>query len=155
MRGFPKRINTAQDIEHSFELVRVGQLDPEDLLNALEAIGRQAFLHIPIVSVSQNRRTVTTRFVNEAQAGQAGNVTITNVQHRADPDSSGSMDEGFAFTDLTLSAPLDVGETVILIPAVASPLVELGMTAARFVSLGSEIGIKGASFGALKGAIEL
>ena len=155
MRGFPKRINTAQDIEHSFELVRVGQLDPEDLLNALEAIGRQAFLHVPIVGVSKNRLKVTTRFVNEAAPGQAGNVNITNVQHRADPDSSGGMDEGFAFTDITLAAPLDEGETVIMIPAIASPLVELGMTAARFISLGSEIGIEGASFGALKGAIEL
>jgi len=141
MRGFPKRINTAQDIENSLELVQAGQLDAVQLQEALQAIERRAFLHVPIVEIAVNRRTVTTRFCNEAVVGEAGNVTITRVTHREAPegDEAGGMEVGFAYTDMVLAAPLPEGETEILIPAETSPLVEMGLGAAKFTQINKAV----------------
>ena len=136
MRGFPKRISTAQDIEHCFELVQAGELDAAQFQEALEAIGRRAFLNVPIVDISADRRTVTTRFCNEAIAGAAGSVVITNIQHQTDPGAAGGIDEGsFAFTVLTLQSALPAGVDVLEIPAPVAPFIEMGIAPARFTAM--------------------
>ena len=141
MRGFPKTIQTAQDVENCFDMVQAGQLDAVKFQEKLEAIGRRAYLHCPITEITGNRRTATIRFCNEAMVGVAGNTTITAVKHIPDPNppEGGAMEEGNAFTVLTLEAPLPAGETKILIPAPVAPFVSMGMATARFTSIGAAI----------------
>lgn len=130
MKGFPKTIGTAQDVENCLELVRSGTLEASDLIGVLEAIEASGYLHCPIVAISDDRKQVTIRYCFEAKTGIAGNVIINAIQHEDDPDASGGMNSGAAFTVLALEAALPAAETVIKIP-IADPFAAMGMTRAR------------------------
>lgn len=86
MKGFPKVLKTAQDVKNCKDMVDAGQLQAADLLEAIEAIENQNFIICPIRELSEDKKTVTVTYCNEAAAGAkvtAGGVTATiqNVEH--------------------------------------------------------------------------
>ena len=94
MKGFPKVLKTAQDVKNCKDMVDAGQLQAADLLEAIEAIENQNFIICPIRELSEDKKTVTVTYCNEAAAGAkvtAGGVTATiqSVEHitenRTDP----------------------------------------------------------------------
>jgi rhodanese-related sulfurtransferase len=130
MKGFPKTINTAQDVENCFALVKRGELAAAELQDALKGIEERGFLHCPIVSVSGDGKQATIRYCNEAAAGAAGNAVIISVRHEAEPDAPGMDGDAPSLTVLTLESPLPADETVIKIPA-SDPYADMGITAVR------------------------
>lgn len=86
MKGFPKVLKTAQDVKNCKTMVDAGQLQAADLLEAIEAIENQNFIICPIRELSEDKKTVTVTYCNEAAAGArvtAGGVTATvqSVEH--------------------------------------------------------------------------
>lgn len=86
MKGFPKVLKTAQDVKNCKDMVDAGQLQAADLLEAIEAIENQNFIICPIRELSEDKKTVTVTYCNEAAAGAkvtAGGVTATiqSVEH--------------------------------------------------------------------------
>ncbi len=135
MKDFPKRIQTAQDIENCFGMVNVGTLAAADLLAALESIERRAFVHCPIFEFRDTaRKKPVIRYCGEAQPGAAGNCEISSVKHEADAEESAGMDSGYAFTVLTLAASLAAEESVIKIP-LPDPFAAMGMYSERVAEI--------------------
>ena len=69
MKGFPKVLKTAQDVKNCKGMVDAGQLQAADLLEAIEAIKNQNFIICPIRELSEDKKTVTVTYCNEAAAG--------------------------------------------------------------------------------------
>lgn len=69
MKGFPKVLKTAQDVKNCKTMVDAGQLQAADLLEAIEAIENQNFIICPIRELSEDKKTVTVTYCNEAAAG--------------------------------------------------------------------------------------
>lgn len=59
MKGFPKKISTGQDLHHCLAMVQTGELEAQDLLQAIDAIERREYIEMPILDVSDDRKTVT------------------------------------------------------------------------------------------------
>ena len=132
MKGFPKVLKTAQDVKNCKDMVDAGQLQAADLLEAIEAIENQNFIICPIRELSEDKKTVTVTYCNEAAAGAkvtAGGVTATiqSVEHiDGEPDGSGKAEK--EKTKITLSRTIAAGSETIKIANTPSVYDTLGMT---------------------------
>ena len=132
MKGFPKVLKTAQDVKNCKDMVDAGQLQAADLLEAIEAIENQNFIICPIRELSEDKKTVTVTYCNEAAAGAkvtAGGVTATiqSVEHiDGEPDGSGKAEK--EKTKITLSRTIAAGSEAIKITNTPSVYDTLGMT---------------------------
>ena len=132
MKGFPKVLKTAQDVKNCKDMVDAGQLQAADLLEAIEAIENQNFIICPIRELSEDKKTVTVTYCNEAAAGAkvtAGGVTATiqSVEHiDGEPDGSGKAEK--EKTKITLSRTIAAGSEAIKITNTPSVYDALGMT---------------------------
>lgn len=135
MKGFPKVLKTAQDVKNCKDMVDAGQLQAADLLEAIEAIENQNFIICPIRELSEDKKTVTVTYCNEAAAGAkvtavtAGGVTATiqSVEHiDGEPDGSGKAEK--EKTKITLSRTIAAGSETIKITNAPSVYDTLGMT---------------------------
>lgn len=123
MRGYPHAIGTGQDLTNLLTLVQSGELSKADLQDSIASIEARKTITCPIVTISDDRKTVTLRYCAEAKAGQAiaEGVTVSAVQHTGNnPDAMQTV--------LTLSAALPDGQVSIRIPNPANPLAALGIT---------------------------
>ena len=113
-------------------MVDAGQLQAADLLEAIEAIENQNFIICPIRELSEDKKTVTVTYCNEAAAGAkvtAGGVTATvqSVEHiDGEPDGSGKTEK--EKTKITLSRAIAAGSETIKIANAPSVYETLGMT---------------------------
>lgn len=129
MKGFPKVLKTAQDVKNCKSMVDAGQLQAADLLEAIE---NQNFIICPICELSEDKKTVTVTYCNEAAAGAkvtAGGVTATiqSVEHiDGEPDGSGKTEK--EKTKITLSRTIAAGSEAIKITNTPSVYDTLGMT---------------------------
>ena len=125
MKGF-------QDVKNCKDMVDAGQLQAADLLEAIEAIENQNFIICPIRELSEDKKTVTVTYCNEAAAGAkvtAGGVTATiqSVEHiDGEPDGSGRAEK--EKTKITLSRTIAAGSEAIKITNTPSVYDTLGMT---------------------------
>mgnify|MGYP000348508162 CR=1 FL=1 len=132
MKGFPKVLKTAQDVKNCKAMVDAGQLQATDLLEAIEAIENQNFIICPIRELSEDKKTVTVTYCNEAAAGAkvtAGGVTATvqSVEHiDGEPDGSGKTEK--EKTKITLSRAIAASSETIKIANTPSVYETLGMT---------------------------
>ena len=67
MRGLPKRFGTAEDIRNCYAMVQAGELDAEELLEAIEEWEAQGFANCPIVET--NNKTITLVYCPEISDG--------------------------------------------------------------------------------------
>lgn len=143
MKGFPKVLKTAQDVKNCKEMVYAGQLAAEDLLEAIEAIENQNFIVCPVREVSEDKKTVTVTYCNEAAAGgkvTAGSTTATikSVEHiDGEPDGSGRTEK--EKTAITLSKAIAAGTEVIRILNTPSVYEALGMEEAELEAIKADL----------------
>lgn len=58
MRGFPKRISTEADFLNCLAMVQQGDLLAEDLTREIAAVEQREYVSMPIVEISDDRKTV-------------------------------------------------------------------------------------------------
>lgn len=81
MQGMPVIIQTRDDLNNLFILVKSGKISGRKLAEKIRGMQAAQYHHIPILSQSGN--TVTTHYFYEAKIGQTTmeGLTITNVEH--------------------------------------------------------------------------
>ena len=132
MKGFPKTLKTAQDVKNCKSMVDVGELDAADLLEAIETLENQNFITCPIAELSEDRKTVTVMYCNEAVEGGkagAGGITATRqeVEHlNGEPDEEGKVEK--EKTRITLSRAIAAGSALLKIHNTPSIYETLDMT---------------------------
>lgn len=139
MVGFPKNIKTKADLVNTYKLVLKGKLKKEDWLAAVEKLEGQNWIICPVLSMSEDRKTVTLNFCNEAAEGQKilnGSITptingiSTEVEEQTEEEVAAGKTE-VKHTVLTLSRALLVGTVEIGIPAAVTYYDRLGITEAE------------------------
>lgn len=139
MVGFPKNIKTKADLVNTYKLVLKGKLKKEDWLAAVEKLEGQNWITCPVISMSEDRKTVTLNFCNEAAEGQKilnGSITptinsiSTEVEEQTEEEKAAGKTE-VKHTVLTLSRALLVGTVEIGIPAAVTYYDRLGITEAE------------------------
>ena len=139
MVGFPKNIKTKADLVNTYKLVLKGKLKKEDWLAAVEKLEGQNWIACPVLSMSEDRKTVTLNFCNEAAEGQKilnGSITptinsiSTEVEEQTEEEKAAGKTE-VKHTVLTLSRALLVGTVEIGIPAAVTYYDRLGITEAE------------------------
>lgn len=139
MKGFPKAIKTKSDLVNTHKLVLKGRLDKEDWLAAVEKLENQNWIACPVIELSEDRKTVTIMFCNEAAAEQKvknGSVypTINAVETVTLEQTEEEIAENktpIVHTVLTLSKALLTGTTTVFIPAAVTYYDRLGITEAE------------------------
>lgn len=139
MVGFPKNIKTKADLVNTYKLVLKGKLKKEDWLAAVEKLEGQNWITCPVLSMSEDRKTVTLNFCNEAAEGQKilnGSITptinsiSTEVEEQTEEEKAAGKTE-IKHTVLVLSRALLVGTVEIGIPAAVTYYDRLGITEAE------------------------
>lgn len=139
MVGFPKNIKTKTDLVNTYKLVLKGKLKKEDWLAAVEKLEGQNWITCPVLSMSEDRKTATLNFCNEAAEGQKilnGSITptinsiSTEVEEQTEEEKAAGKTE-VKHTVLTLSRALLVGTVEIGIPAAVTYYDRLGITEAE------------------------
>ena len=139
MVGFPKNIKTKADLVNTYKLVLKGKLKKEDWLAAVEKLEGQNWITCPVISMSEDRKTVTLNFCNEAAEGQkilnssitpTINSISTEVEEQTEEEKAAGKTE-VKHTVLTLSRALLVGTVEIGIPAAVTYYDRLGITEAE------------------------
>lgn len=69
MKGFPKKIATGQDLFNCLALVQTGELPATELSAAIEAIEEREYITVPVLEVSEDRKTVVINGCAEATTG--------------------------------------------------------------------------------------
>lgn len=147
MVGFPKNIKTKADLVNTFKLAKKGKLKKEDWLAAVEKLEGQNWIMCPVLSMSEDRKTVTLNFCNEAAEGQKvlnGNIrpTINAVAVEVEPQTEDEVAAGkteIKHTVLTLSRALTMGTEEIGIPAAVTYYERLGITEAEVEAMKGEL----------------
>ena len=135
MVGFPKNIKTRADLVNTYKLVKKGKLKKEDWLAAVEKLEGQNWIVCPVLSMSEDRKTVMLNFCNEAEAGQKirnGSVfpTINGISVETEEQTKEDMEAGkteVKHTVLTLSRALLKDTVEIGIPAAVTFYERLGI----------------------------
>lgn len=156
MKGFPKVIKTKSDLVNTFKMAKKGSLKKSDWLEAVAKLENQNWIMCPVISLSEDRKTVTIMFCAEAAAGQrvkngAVYPTIQSVEtvevnksttdtENAAAEGQGAAREGTesgqaaagqntaTHTVLNLSKAVNMGTTEIGIPAAVSFYDRLGIS---------------------------
>lgn len=87
MRGFPKVIQTKQDIYNCLALVKNGEFNKEDLIFHLDSIDNMSYNKIPILSILADSKCVVVNYCpeistdSEVYLGDAIIVKIVSVEH--------------------------------------------------------------------------
>jgi len=69
MKGFPKKIATGNDLYNCLSLVQAGELPANELSAAIEAVEERQYIAVPIVEISEDRKTVVINHCAEVAAG--------------------------------------------------------------------------------------
>lgn len=167
MIGFPKAIKTRADLVNTHKLVKRGRLGKEDWLAAVEKLENQNWHICPVISLSEDRKTVTIMFCAEVAAGQKiknGAVfpsvlgvkteevdkTTTGTENAATgaqeaategtENAQGAAGQNTtAYTVLTLSKAVNTGTKEIGIPAAVTFYDRLGITPEEVEALKEEL----------------
>lgn len=124
MRNFPKNLKTRDDIYNCLDMVRAGQLKVSDLVNAINKIKNQNYINAVITEVSEDRKTVTTNYLAEADVdGHAKvenlTVTIKRVTHiEGEPDKEGKT--SFVSSEIEVSRAVAAGAEVFALEKIPS-----------------------------------
>lgn len=124
MRNFPKNLKTRDDIYNCLDMVRAGQLKASDLVNAINKIKNQNYINAVITEVSEDRKTVTTNYLAEADVdGRAKvenlTVTIKRVTHiEGEPDKEGKT--SFVYSEIEVSRAVAAGAEVFALEKIPS-----------------------------------
>ena len=141
MKGLPKRFATADDIRNCHALVKSGEISKEEMLEAMEQLEEQNYLHCPIRAV--NGDTVTIGYCAEATAGgdavvDGRELAIVSVTHNKGEAEEG-MDAGFETTDIELSGNVSAEAKEIKVAAPYNIYDQLGITKEEFDEIKADL----------------
>lgn len=134
MKGFPKGINTAEDLFNCLAMVQAGQLQADDLKRCIASIENRKFISVPILSMNTDRKEIKTTYCAEAQEGQTALVAavsckIVAVQaEQAEADDALGDAEKISFTKIMLNKAAPAEALTIGIPSPIDPLADIGIT---------------------------
>ena len=69
MKGFPKKIATGNDLYNCLSLVQAGEIPANELAAAIEAVEDRQYITVPVLKISDDRKTVVINPCAEAAAG--------------------------------------------------------------------------------------
>ncbi len=141
MKGLPKRFATADDIRNCHELVKSGEISKAEMLEAMEQLEEQNYLHCPIRAV--NGGIVTIGYCAEATAGgdavvDGRELAIVSVTHNKGEAEEG-MDAGFETTDIELSGNVSAEAKEIKVVAPYNIYDQLGITKEEFDEIKADL----------------
>lgn len=167
MIGFPKTIKTKADLLNTHKLAKKGRLKKEDWRAAVEKLENQNWHMCPVISMSEDRKTVTIMFCAEVATGQkikngAVYPSVTGVKteevdklttdtENAATEAQEAATEGTenaqgaagqnttTYTVLTLSKAVNMGTKEIGIPAAVTFYDRLGITPEEVEALKEEL----------------
>lgn len=79
MKGFPKKIATGNDLYNCLSLVQAGEIPASDLSAAIEAVEERQYIAVPVVEISEDRKTVVINPCAEVAAGAKVKNTYTTT----------------------------------------------------------------------------
>jgi len=120
MRGFPKFIQTREDLQNLFEMVKAEKLDKAELAERVRSLLGLQYHNVPAINVDGAK--VTTGYFAEVSKDDvtAEGFTVKKVEHKKDPDGE---DDAYAETVVTLSEAAPEGFRVLSIFVANNPLV--------------------------------
>ena len=121
MVGFPKVLQTGQDILNCFEMVNNGEYSPVCLKQEIERIERTNSLHVPVNK--KEGRNATVNYCYEATVGLTleDGLKITAVDHIKDKDDTPTE------TVITFNKNVPTGITILKIPLTVNVFTEMGI----------------------------
>lgn len=86
MRNMPKVIGTGKDIYNLLGMVQAGKLDAAELKEAINGIEEVKYIFVPVITISEDKRYITTNYLAEAAKGakvlcEGVEYTIKSVEH--------------------------------------------------------------------------
>lgn len=147
MIGFPKTIKTKADLVNTFKLAKKGRLKKEDWLAAVEKLENQNWIMCPVIEMTEDRKTATIMFCNEAAEGQRVNngsrtPEIKSLQTVEVEQMEAEVNENktpIVHTILTFSAALLANTECIGIPAAVTYFDRLGITEEEVKAMKGEL----------------
>lgn len=79
MKGFPKKIATGNDLYNCLSLVQAGEIPASELSTAIEAVEERQYITVPVVEISEDRKTVVINPCAEVAAGVKIKNTYTTT----------------------------------------------------------------------------
>jgi hypothetical protein len=143
MRNFPKNLKTKEDIYNCLEMVRAGELRAADLTKAIKKIKNQNYINAEITGVSEDRKTVTTRYIAEADEGSRAKVgatvvTVKAVTHgESEPDEQGKT--SLVSSDITVSKAVAKGAETFALEKIPSVYDKYGVTESELNAILDEL----------------
>lgn len=136
MKGLPKRLATADDIRNCYAMTQTGEIEKSDLLEAMEELESQNYIHCPIREISSDGKTVTVGYCAEAAVGAEAivgdkTVTIRSVNH-IEGESEQGMGPSYETTEIGVSAKVSADATVIDVTGPYNIYDDLGITKEEF-----------------------
>ncbi|MFA9375747.1 MAG: hypothetical protein ACERKZ_03225 [Lachnotalea sp.] len=121
MQGMPKVIGTGQDLYNLLGLVQAGAVTPGELGLAIEGIEARKYIFTLIVSISEDKRYITTNYMAEAAKGaslvcQGKEYTIKSVEHVTEPREQTEVAEEIQIIEnkkTIIGVDADIEETAI------------------------------------------
>lgn len=143
MKGLPKRFATADDIRNCYELTKTGEISKAELLEAMEELEEQNYLHCPIREISSDCKTVTIGYCAEATEGDEAivadkTITLRSVRHIQGEAEEG-MEASYETTELGLSAKVSAEATEIKVTAPYNIYDQLGMSKEEFDEIKADL----------------
>lgn len=167
MIGFPKTIKTKADLLNTHKMAKRGRLKKEDWRAAVEKLENQNWHMCPVISLSEDRKTVTIMFCAEVETGQRiksgavyPSVTGVNTEEvgKTTTDTENAATEGqeavtdgteteqgttgqntVTYTVLTLSRAISAATKEVGIPAAVTFYDRLGITPEEVEALKEEL----------------
>lgn len=86
MRNMPKVIGTGKDIYNLLGMVQAGKLEAAELREAINGIEEVKYIFVPIITISEDKRYVTTNYLAEAEKDakvlcEGKEYTVKSVEH--------------------------------------------------------------------------
>lgn len=145
MKGFPKKIATGADLYNCLSLVQAGEIPASELSAAIAAVEAREYITVPVLEISEDRKTVVINPCAEAVEGVKIKNDFTTTIKEAKQAQAGSVRQ--AFDKITEGAS---GKLEELLPSVetGSVLEKAGSTTNKSGAVLGE-----AASGSLKGEV--
>lgn len=143
MRKFPSNLKTRADIYNCLDMVRAGELRASDLIKAIKKIKNQNYINAVITGISEDRKTVTTNYLAEADVDMRAKVgevivTVKSLTHiESEPDEQGRTN--FVSTAIDVSRAVAAGAEIFGLEKVPPVFDRYGVTEAELDDILAEL----------------
>ena len=145
MRNLPKILKTKQDILNCYHLVKDKGYDAKGFFKLLTGIRNRNYLITPIDELSEDRKTVTIAYCNEAVVGgivssNEQDISILSVEHidgDTEDEMSGTIPK--VKTIITLESPMKENAQTLFLQNTPTVYEEYGIDRQEFWDIYTDI----------------